>query len=686
MADPVAAPPAPRRRPLGRLGVRFWRHFLPYWKHIVVVLIASGLYSVGVMGRALVAKLLVDKVLVVAEKSDAIGGRAPGPWTLTLPSVFEPSAAGTVFDGPPARRSEAPAARPVRPWEKLIPGFARSWYESLRSTFHRHDVALSMADRWRYLKIICGFAFFLALLATTAHFVKVYVERYVVTRVTVDIRNRLYRHLLNLSLAYFHRQKTGDLLSRMTHDLQDVRKSMDFLVGDVIEKPMLVLVGIVFCFWTDWRLGLASFLVIPILAIPIKRAGKRIMKGSRARQLKLSDITEALTQTFSGIRIIKAFRTEREEIRDFEQKNRQYFKSSMKVARAKAQSNSIMEFLYGAGVPVLAFLGGYLVLVRQDLKPGELMAFFIALAQMYQPLKVMARNYNTIQESVPGAERLFELLDEKPSVREELEPVELTGVRTGIAFRAVGFTYGGSESVLQDVDFHVRPGVMVAIVGPSGAGKSTMLDLIARFYDPTEGAIEIDGVDLRRFSFSSIYRNIAIVSQDPFLFNTTIEENIRYGKPEASDEEVIEAARAANIHDFIASLPDGYRSVVGERGVLLSGGQRQRITIARAILKNAPILLLDEATSSLDTESERLIQAALDRLMQGRSSFVIAHRLSTVRHADLILVLVNGRIVERGTHDQLIAETGVYRRLCDLQLGIGGPEPAAQASAVAEAD
>jgi ABC-type multidrug transport system fused ATPase/permease subunit len=213
-----------------------------------------------------------------------------------------------------------------------------------------------------------------------------------------------------------------------------------------------------------------------------------------------------------------------------------------------------------------------------------------------------------------------------------------------------------------------------------------MLDLIARFYDPTEGAIEIDGVDLRRFSFSSIYRNIAIVSQDPFLFNTTIEENIRYGKPEASDEEVIEAARAANIHDFIASLPDGYRSVVGERGVLLSGGQRQRITIARAILKNAPILLLDEATSSLDTESERLIQAALDRLMQGRSSFVIAHRLSTVRHADLILVLVNGRIVERGTHDQLIAETGVYRRLCDLQLGIGGPEPAAQASAVAEAD
>jgi len=683
MADPVAAPAAPRR-PLGRLGVRFWRHFLQYWKLILLILVTSGLYSVGVMGRAFVAKPLVDKVLVNPEDSEA-AARAPRPWELPLRSVFDPPGPRSVFDVPsPAHRHAGPNPRPVRSWENLLPGFVRSWYESLRSTFRYDDAVLTTADKWRYLKIICWFAFFLALLASTSHFVKVYLERYVVTRVTVDIRNRLYRHLLNLSLSYFQRQKTGDLLSRMTHDLQDVRKSMEFMVGDVVEKPMMVLIGILFCFWTDWRLGVAAFLVIPILAIPITRAGKRIRRGSRARQLKLSDITEALTQTLSGIRIIKAFRTEREEIQDFEQKNRQYFKSSMRVARAKATSNSIMEFLYGAGVPILAFLGGYLVLVRQDLRPGELMAFFIALAQMYQPLKVMARNYNTIQESLPGAERLFELLDAKPSVREEREPVELPGVRTGIAFREVGFTYDGSERVLQDVDIHVRPGVMVAIVGPSGAGKSTMLDLIARFYDPTEGRIEIDGVDLRRFSFSSLYRNIAIVSQDPFLFNTTIEENIRYGKPEASEQEVIEAARAANIHDFIASLPRGYRSVVGERGVLLSGGQRQRITIARAILKNAPILLLDEATSSLDTESERLIQAALDRLMQGRSSFVIAHRFSTVRHADLILVLVNGRIVERGTHDSLMAENGVYRRLCDLQLGIGGPEPAAQASAVGE--
>jgi subfamily B ATP-binding cassette protein MsbA len=381
-------------------------------------------------------------------------------------------------------------------------------------------------------------------------------------------------------------------------------------------------------------------------------------------------------QMFSGIRIVKSFEMEAEEVRTFEERNHDFFRQSMKVARAKALSASVMQMLEALIMLAIFVIGGfYVVKARPEngISTGDFITFMVACISMNRPLKVLGKAYSSLQEAIAACERVFELMDTPPEIQDAPDAVDLPRIERGVRFDHVTFAYE-TEPVLLDIDLEARPGQIVALVGPSGGGKSTLCDLLCRFYDPQAGAITLDGVDLRKIRSKSLLGHVAVVSQETFLFHATIAENIRYGKRDATDEEVAEAARAANIHDFIAGLPEGYRTLVGERGARLSGGQRQRIAIARAILKDPALLILDEATSALDTESERLVQEALNRLMvsptrsrQGRVTFCIAHRLSTVQRADRIVVLDAGRIVEQGTHDELLRRGGLYERLYRLQ-------------------
>jgi subfamily B ATP-binding cassette protein MsbA len=514
----------------------------------------------------------------------------------------------------------------------------------------------------------------LAVVGAIGSYGQEYCGKWVRHRAEIDAQNRVFAHLSTLSLRFFHRSRSGELVSRLTNDLALTRKAVEFIAGDMIEQPPRIVASAAILFAKSWALGLVAIALYPILVVPMVRAGRKIRKSAKKRQSQQADVTDSMLQAITGIRIVKAFNRGAEEERRFREQTDEYFKRSMKVVRHKAMMRSFVEFTYSAGFIAFFVVGGILVVKGiVPLEADTFAMFFAALAQMYMPIKSLSNAFSEVQESFAGADRLFGLLDEKATVVDAPGARRFGGIRSDIAFKGVEFTYDHTP-VLRDVSFKARRGDVVALVGPSGAGKSTLCDLIARFHDPVSGAIEIDGEDVRRYTIASMLDHVAIVTQDAFLFNTTVEENILYGRLGASREDVEAAARAAHIHDFIMTLPEGYATNVGERGAKLSGGQKQRITIARAILKNAPILILDEATSSLDSESEAAIQDALSFLMKGRTTFVIAHRLSTVQHADQILVLEGGRIVERGRHDELLAMGGVYRRLHQLQFRDGPHE------------
>jgi subfamily B ATP-binding cassette protein MsbA len=394
--------------------------------------------------------------------------------------------------------------------------------------------------------------------------------------------------------------------------------------------------------------------------------GRKIKKYGSKSLMHLGELTDAMREMFSGIRIVKSFKMEDEEIVEFKNLNSRFFKRMMQTVKAKALNTSTTEFIYSLGLAAIIIVGGY-VITANKISPGSLGGFVTVTAFLILPaVKKLAKSYAKLQESLAGACRVFELLDQHPSVTDNPDAIELKKIEKTVSFKNVNFAYD-SIPVLKDINLTVEKGQIIAIVGESGAGKSTMLDLVPRFYDPLSGAVEIDGTDIRLIKRDSLLEHIAIVSQQTFLFNRSFKDNILCGRRDASLEEIEDAAKAANIHDFITSLPDGYDALVGEQGVKLSGGQRQRVTIARAILKNAPILILDEATSSLDSESEMLVQEALDHLMEGKTTFVIAHRLSTIRHADRILVLKDGYLVETGTHDELIEKEGEYKKLYRIQ-------------------
>jgi subfamily B ATP-binding cassette protein MsbA len=482
-----------------------------------------------------------------------------------------------------------------------------------------------------------------------------------------DIRNHLYAHLHRLSLSFFHTSKTGQVISRITNDVTLIRTSISVGFLGAIRDLLLVLVFAAAVLLISWRLALVAFIVIPPITYIVTRIGQRLRRYSTKVQEKMADITSVLQETISGIRVVKAFGMERFETRKFRRHTGEYLRAFMKQQRAASLAPPMTEFLGAAGGLVVLWYGGSQVLGGNLLSPDLFLIFLAAMLSMIHPAKNLTHANTKIQEGLAAAKRIFQIIDTEPDIYDSENAVDIDRIHEGIEFRGVSFRYGDADYVLEDIDFKVTKGQVVAIIGPSGAGKSTLVDLIPRFYDPTSGAILIDGRDIRTISMQSLRGLMGIVTQETILFNDTARYNIAYGMEEVSLSRVIEAARAANAHDFISALPEGYDTVIGDRGVLLSGGERQRIAIARAILKDPQILIFDEATSSLDSESEKLVQDAIERLLSRRTNFVIAHRLSTVTNADLILVVENGRIAEKGRHGDLLAAGSVYRRLYDLQ-------------------
>lgn len=498
-------------------------------------------------------------------------------------------------------------------------------------------------------------------------YIQGYLMSYIANRVIIDIRNEVYARVQRLSLRFFDTRKTGSLMSRLTNDIGALQTAIvDNFVNIVKESVILIgsLVGMVIL---HWRLTLLCVIIVPLVSITIKYFGRKLKKSGHMMQERIADVTSHLQETIGGIRVVKSFFREDYEIARFRQINQASFGAAMKAAQQSNQLSPVVEFIAAIAVTAIIWYGGWSV-IDGELTAGELIAFLIYAINLANPVRRLSALYGDIQRSMAAGERVFALLDETPDIREKADAIALPVLRGDVVFDAVHFQYEPSKEVLSGISFHAEPGQKIALVGPSGSGKSTIANLIPRFYDVTAGAIKIDGHDVRDVTLASLREQIGIVPQDTALFNTTIEENIRYGRLDATDEEVAAAVRAANAEEFVRQLPQGLQTPIGDRGLVLSGGQRQRIAIARALLKDPRILILDEATSALDTESEQLVQAALERLMIGRTAFIIAHRLTTIQDADHILVIDRGRIVESGTHQSLLALHGMYYNLYTLRL------------------
>jgi subfamily B ATP-binding cassette protein MsbA len=523
------------------------------------------------------------------------------------------------------------------------------------------------------LERICFVILLVMLLKNLFNYGQTYWIAAVEQRVIKDLREKLYSHLYSLPLSFFHAQKTGRLISRITNDVTMIRGTITAVFSNVVRDSLLLLVCLFWVFWASWKLALVSLVVLPPSMLLIVAISKKLRRDSSLIQERMGDITAVLQETISGIRVVKAFRMEAFEMNKFARYTKAYLFHFLRLIRIGALASPLAEYLGVIVGTVVLWYGGREILQEGTLEPDTFFLFLFALFSMMAPIKSLSQVNTKIQEGLAAAKRVFKLLDTVSPVYERPGAVALAGLKDAVAFHDVCFSYDGGKEVLKNVTFSVKPGQVVAVVGPSGAGKSTLVDLLPKFYIPTSGKITFDGVDSLDIRTESLRALMGIVTQETILFNDTVRNNIAYGTDEVSDEALVRASAAANANQFIGNMPAGYQTVIGDRGVRLSGGQRQRIAIARAILKNPPILIFDEATSALDTESEILVQQAIERLMENRTTFVIAHRLSTIQRADLILVLDEGRIVQQGTHDRLLAEEGLYRRLYELQFSISQP-------------
>ncbi|MBQ0066694.1 MAG: lipid A export permease/ATP-binding protein MsbA [Phascolarctobacterium sp.] len=493
-----------------------------------------------------------------------------------------------------------------------------------------------------------------------------YLMSYVGQKVVVDLRQLAFEKIQRLPMAFYDKNKTGTIMSYVTNDVNALQTALVDNVVELVTEAVVLIASIVAMIYLDWKLFLFTAATFPFVLWFIDVFGKKIRKSGAKIQSVVADITSVLQESVSSARVVKSFVREDYEIKRFDKENTDNFYANMKNVRLNAILTPVIELVAAIGVTAILWYGGNSV-IKGEITAGSLVAFLTYAVNISNPIKRLSRVIAAIQKALAAAQRVYDLLDLPEDIKNASDAMILPPVQGVVEFKHVDFEYNSGEKVLNDINFVSKPGQIIAFVGPSGAGKSTIASLLPRFYDITNGAIMVDGMDIRKVTLESLREQVGIVPQETLLFNGTVYDNILYGRLDATADEVEAAAKAANAHDFIMELPNGYQTMLGDRGVNISGGQRQRIAIARAILKNPRILILDEATSALDTESERVVQDALDRLMVGRTSFVIAHRLSTIKNADRILVLEHGCIVEDGTHDELLAKNGLYAHLYQIQ-------------------
>jgi len=521
------------------------------------------------------------------------------------------------------------------------------------------------------LLLIPGLAILVFFLKGAGSYGSEYLMNYIGEKIIRFFRESLYEKIIDLPIAFIHKEKTGALMSRITNDVNIVKGMVSSAVINLVRDFFSVIAFLCVIFYRDWQLALGAFIVLPLAFYPIVLFGRRVRKFSTGTQETMADLNSFLHETFVGSKIIKIFNLQTFEKERFKEKTRMLFHLEMKKVVAKALSSPVMEFLGGLGIAFIIWFGGLRVITGTS-TPGTFFSFLTAVMMLYDPVKKLSNLNNTIQEGVASATRIFDVLEEKSLILEKENPEILTGDSFDVEFDHVGFSYNATEApALNGINLKVAPGEVLALVGMSGGGKTSLVNLVPRLYDVGEGRVLVGGKDIKDLSIQSLRDHISIVTQEPILFNESVRENIRYGKMDASDDDIIKAAKAAYAFDFIQRFPKGFDTIIGELGSRLSGGEKQRLCIARALIKDAPILILDEATSALDSQAEKVVQKALENLMKGRTSFVIAHRLSTIDYASRIILLKNGAIKEQGTHDELMGAKGEYFKLQTMQAAKG---------------
>jgi subfamily B ATP-binding cassette protein MsbA len=497
-----------------------------------------------------------------------------------------------------------------------------------------------------------------------------YQTHYISEKILFNIRNQLFSHLLYLPTKFFDKFHSGELMSRLLNDTQQVQNSIANVIPNTIREFFTLLGLLSVLYINNWKLAIVATFVFPIAAYPVVVFGKKMKKLGKKRQISIAELTTIIQEALINIRLVKAFATEKQESSEFEKKSDEFLNIKLDTIKIDEMTSPLMEFIGSLGIAFLIWIGGFLVF-KGEITVGGFFSFITALFMMYKPFKVLARANNDINTSIASIERIFEIIDKDKEIVNSGK-LKFNGIKDKIDFKNVNFSYPGTkEYALKDINLSTKAKSIVAFVGESGGGKSTLLELIPRYYDPNTGEILIDGVNIKEFELESLRKSIAIVSQRVMLFNRTVKENIAYGKDGLSEDEIIEAAKAAYAHDFIVKLKNGYDTNLQEQGVILSGGEKQRIAIARAVVKDPDILILDEATSALDSESEQIVQMALKNLMEDRTVFMAAHRIATAMSADRIVVMKNGAIIDMGKHDELIKRCSYYEKLCKIQLSNG---------------